>query len=205
MGFMNIKELVSRVIPDTQHQGSLCPGRISVQGVCVQGLYLGRGGSLSREDLCPGGLFPAGSLSRGGSLSKGSVSRGGLYLGRGGSLSRENLCSEGPLSSGVSVQGTWSLSRGSLSGESLSREDLCPEGPLSSGVSVQGRGSLSTGFLSRGSLSREGGSLSRGGVSVQGQGELCQVDLRMVKCRRVASYWNAFLFKKLVRINEICF
>ena len=134
----------------------------------------------SRVSVCPQGglsLCPGGSLSRGVSVPRRSLSWGVSVRGVPvwGSLSwgvsvQGGLCPGGSLSRGVSVQGGLcpggSLSREGVSvwGFSvqrgcLSREGLCP------GVSVQG------GFCPGGSLSRGGslcGALCLRGVSVQG-------------------------------------
>ena len=114
----------------------------------------GRGGSLSA----------GGSLSRGVSVRGRSLSRGGLCPGEGslprgislwGSLSRGSL-STGSLWKGFSV---W----GSLSGGSLSRGDLCPGG-LHMGGLCPGRISVQ-GVLCLGGLCPEG--ISVQGISVQ--------------------------------------
>ena len=77
--------------------------------------------------LCPGDLYPGGSLSRGISVQVGDICPGGEYLSRWGiSVQVEDIC-----------PGGGSVSRGSLSGWSLSRWSLS-RGSLSSGVSVQG-------------------------------------------------------------------
>ena len=76
---------------------------VSVQGgvPVLEGLY--PGGSLSRGGgLCPGGsLSREGPLSKGGSMSRG---RGSLSRGRGVSV-REGLCPGGSLSKGGLCQG----------------------------------------------------------------------------------------------------
>ena len=72
-------------------QGDLCPGGVSVRRVCAQGV-----------SLCPGGLCPEGSLSRGravpvqGGLCLGYLCPGGVFVqGEGGSLSEVGLCPGG--------------------------------------------------------------------------------------------------------------
>ena len=109
--------------------------------ICSQGwgVSVSVRGSPSRKvsiqvGLCPGGLCPGESLSRGRGLCPGAVSVQGRGLCPGGGFSVQG--------GGVSFQGEGSLSRGG---------GLCPgEGGLSRGVSVQGVSVQGGGSLSRG-------------------------------------------------------
>ena len=165
-------------------QGGLCPGGVSVRGLCP-------------GSLCPGGVSVQGDLSRGVSVQGVSV-WGCLCVGVslcGGVSVWGCLCL-----GGFSVQGwslcPWvgSLSRGSLSGRSLSR----------GGVPVQGWSLCpGVGSLSRGRVSVQGwdlcpglGSLSRAGVSIQGglcPGGSLSGSPRTLTSRWYASYSSAFL------------
>ena len=76
-------------------------------------------------------------------------------------------------------------------GESLSKGGLCQEGFCPRG------GSLFRGVSVQGGLC-PGGSLSRGFSAQRGSLSGRPPPPSMVMCRKCASYWNAFLFNKVI-------
>ena len=190
------------------HRGrglGICPRGVSVHGDLCPGRSLSIGGSLSRWDLCPGGLCPGKGLCSGGvSVQGGFLSRGSLF---GGSLFGGMLSKGRSLSSGVSVQGRGVSVQGrgvSVQGRGVSVQGrgVSVQGRGVSvqgrGVSVQGRGVSVQGVSVQSGLC-PGGSLSTG-VSVLG-GSLPGGSLSRrsppppptVRSGRDASYWNASL------------